>query len=368
MAETVNVSEGGGEAETGKVLRLAESLKKKTWLYKHFIDALVSGTWRDLPQEEIARLVEEKFFSFEPLTPLTEDQEDILKRYAMENLTNKANAGRLRPLLGEVYLSDYDWGPFKMLFGSGPGQKPKEPSRRLSVADKLNLFSDPDFFVRARYTDEHGGGGDLKGYGNRNITEYAYSRELMERLIAERGKAVVLDIGSGMGLALDDLKKEYGDKVETHGFSAEEEPAMFPADYQHYGLAERMPKEFAGKFDLIFSNMAFRYFVFQNIALGNVVRALRVGGTAELHFGYGSGPGSGWGDPVSGKKVYGDYFLKETGQEHHYEAMKILVAREIERLQDLTVRGLIDRETNLDFDRQNAGVLIITKLKEFDYT
>ena len=157
-----------------------------------------------------------------------------------------------------------------------------------------------------------------------------------------------------MGKALQDIK-ELDPNIETHGITMEPEPAMFNADYFHYIVAERMPLSFRGKFHLIVSNMAFRYFLFQNIALLNVVKALAGGGYADLHFSYESSHGT----PSSE-----EYFLKIVpGVRSSYEAMKILMRKTMVELEGLQEAGKLKIIPSSNFYEQNMqGGIKIEKL------
>ena len=242
--------------------------------------------------------------------------------------------------------------------------------RKLSLEDKIKLFLNPEFWIHATLHETGPTGNKSIGHfvqGNRGIEEYGLqpqSQDFLRSIIEKNGVARVLDIGSGMGLALHDLKKIYGDGIETHGLSLEQEVTMFTVDNQHYGLAERGSKEFERKFDFIISNVAFRNFLFQDIALGNVVRMLRMGGMADIHFSY----DNFYGDLIPGEESYSNYFTNQGLPARHYKAMKILVAKEVDILEHLHSRGLIDFRPGSHFYKKgNQGCIRMTKIEDFDY-
>ncbi len=369
----------GGQEPTGAQETAAEidweKIKQERWLYRNFFESLKTGVWRPTTDKEIEQMVEEKLFAGESITPLSEEEESLLKLSAADNLCTLANNKQLRLLLGDVYYEDEgeNRGNYSRynLYLANEKNRDISKLRKLSLEDKVKLLLNQEvlLFVKLHESSPNGGKSvtSLIAYGNRSIQDYglhADSGSFLRNLIEKNGIARVLDIGSGMGLALHNLKKIYGDRIDTYGFSLEQEMAMFPIDHQHYGSAERFPKEFSGKFDFIFSNMAFRYFLFQNIALGNVVRALRSGGMAEIHFSYGDFSGQ----LGSNREIYLKYFVNQGLPPDHYDAMKTLVEKEITKLEHLHDRGLIDFRPSDNFSKQeNQGTIRITKREDFDY-
>ena len=161
-----------------------------------------------------------------------------------------------------------------------------------------------------------------------------------------------------MGTAMEDMKKIDPD-LETHGITQEQEPAMFEADFFHYLSAERMPADFRNKFHFINSQISFRYFLFQHIALRNTVLALAKGGFARLGFSF---------ERMHTTPEVDAYFQRLVpGAKSGYDAMKVLTGREMAKLDKLQQAGKLRYTTSEHFkDRGNQGYLEIEKLEDFD--
>ena len=59
---------------------------------------------------------------------------------------------------------------------------------------------------------------------------------------------------------------------------------MWPGIEHVFVPMERLPERFRESFDIMVSNMAWRYFVYPDIALKNLLQALSVGGWANIVF------------------------------------------------------------------------------------
>jgi len=206
----------------------------------------------------------------------------------------------------------------------------------------------------------HWGNRDLVGKDDQYFGATAEFTDLLASLRSKTGvdKLAILDIGCGMGKALQDMK-EIDSNLETHGIMQEQEPAMFNADFFHYINAERFPADFRNKFHFINSQIAFRYFSFQNIALRNVLLSLAKGGFARLGFSFEAK------DDAEGIKRY--LMQLAPGAESNYEAMKVLAGKEIAKLDVLQQAGKVRYETSEHFKAcGNQGYLGIEKLSEWD--
>ncbi len=330
-------------------------------MYSHFVAGLRSGKFSKLSPAEIQETAMKNHFSFTPLIPLTSQEESLLVEITVKDLNSILNNKNLEDLCGQVF---YDGESFYINGGEKNNPYTKTKPWLLSTDEKLKLLLDPKIWHKKRlYTP--GLSNCLTIYGNRDLLRpdgYFNSksefRELLEKIRQKAGvsKLIILDIGCGMGKALQDMK-ELDSNIETHGITMEPEPAMFKADYFHYMVAERMPLEFLGKFHLIVSNMAFRYFLFQNIALMNVVKSMANGGYAEIHFSF---------EASRGTLASREYFLRKVpGAESNYQAMKTLVRETMAELETLQNDGKIKITPSSNFYHQAMqGGLIIEKISD----
>lgn len=342
---------------------MVEVQTEKPFMYSHFVEGILSGKLHRLSANEIEKIITRNHFGFTPLTSLKKEEEQLLLVLAKQCLHQSLNHENLASLCGPVF---YDGETF-YLDGSEKMYLFRKITDReaylLLPEEKRKLFFDPSVWHRKRL-QMPGVNTGLTRYGNRNLVTggdgyFANEnefRKLINKIKRQSGKErlVVLDIGCGMGKALQDMKDFYPE-LETHGVTMEPEPAMFRADYFHYIAAERMPAEFEGKFHLITSNMAFRYFLFQHIALLNVVKALANGGHAELHFSY---------DRVAELPGSRSYFLEQVpGSQSNYDAMKVLVKRTVTELENLQKKGKIKIITSSNFYEQHMqGGITIEKI------
>lgn len=178
-----------------------------------------------------------KMFSHEPLLGITKEEKDLLKTIARSKIGMHLN-GQSK----------------KRLVGAGAERQ------------------------RAMIRENE------KGIQGSRDASAAYGKEIFRKidgLIGKFGKINCLDVGAGQGHTLQEIKKRYGNKVETHSVSYEDEPTH--ADLQHVFDAAFFPKEFRGKFHLALSHIAIRYMPAPNYVIENVFRSLVPGGKAKLH-------------------------------------------------------------------------------------
>ncbi|OGN07318.1 MAG: hypothetical protein A3B86_01010 [Candidatus Yanofskybacteria bacterium RIFCSPHIGHO2_02_FULL_38_22b] len=339
-----------------------QNSKEERFVYSHFIDGIMSGKFLTLSPTEIKQIAMKNHFGFVSLTPLNEREEQLLLVLVVKKLNDRLNHENLEGLCGQVF---YDGETFYINGGEKDWKnwsRRKEAPYPLSPKQKVELLFNPNIWHKKRLVMPRFGNG-LTRYGNRDLLgSDAYFgdekgfRGLLEKLRQRTRvtKLVVLDTGCGMGKALQDMK-ELDPDIETHGITMEPEPAMFNADHFHYIVAERMPLEFEGKFHLIVSNMAFRYFLFQHKALLNVVKALANGGYADLHFSF---------DRIDSSPESRAYFSEQVpGANSNYEAMKVLVRKVMADLEVLQEAGKINIIPSSNFYRQSMqGGLIIEKV------
>lgn len=343
-----------------------EKWKEKRFMYRHFIDGLISGNFKPLADSEIEATANQCYFSFEPLLNLKPEQEKLLKQYSLSCLKDVLNRNNeFRFLCKKIYYSDDIYPNSKVLFDKKTKIDAENRGKKIkpfNLQDKPQIF-EPSFWFSARYSTENYEA-PMTYYGNRMLKDYGLPekewQELLSKVRAQtnKEKLAILDIGCGAGMALEDMKN-LDSNIETHGLTMEQEPAMFEADQFHYHLAERIPASFKNKFDIILSNMSFRYYLFPNIALRNVILSLSKGGYAKIHFGY---------DRVPEKEPFASYFKKlEPETQSIYEAMKNIISNELKILESLQEKGKIQFSVSSNFYKQNyQGGLYITKLADVE--
>lgn len=215
-----------------------------------------------------------KMFGFDPLTSLTAAECSLLRSYARLSV-HSTTTGHIK------YAS-------MLLSGQGRGIVGfRGKSHRMRRQTIRKLYSEGKRFdnTQIRYTEGSGTIEGTLGYGCRGLKRYDFdvlggAREAYQR----KGSQIrVLDVGSMTGKMLAELKSKMGDKVETHALSPDDVPKQ-KVDAYHMLVAEYMPMEFRGKFDVIVSNRSLEYSLFPNIALQNIAQSLAPGGKAYLQW------------------------------------------------------------------------------------
>ena len=169
--------------------------------------------------------------------------------------------------------------------------------KALTLEEKIRFFNDPKFFKSTQYYNwnpeflEAGitgfGSGSRQLTGEEEGGYYHSSEEFLEeakKVRQQTGKSVLraLDVGGNFGFALKDMK-DLDPNIETFNMTIDEYPSLF-GDHIVRHPAEMMPKEFEETMDLINSQVAFRYFLYSDIALRNIIKALSVGGVAKIAY------------------------------------------------------------------------------------
>lgn len=287
-----------------------------TVLLGKFWSNIASGKHRNLTEIEAIDL-SKHYFEHEPMLVLYPEEEQSLKRELSDKLQIHLNDGlvalcknpivhvpkgdkndflrRFDPhFLHSLGESDYflaeSYARYAMQIGYVP----------LTNREKVTLFSDPTVFEEAKFTRDRLQRGTI-GYGSRPFflrpgeSCYGFEREefrqIVEEIIAKKGNSLlkVADIGGNTGLACYEIKHDYPN-FEFTNVTITEEPAMWPGINHEYIPAERLPAKWYESFDIIVSNMAWRYFMYPDLALKNLLLALNVGGYANLDYRADSSP------------------------------------------------------------------------------
>lgn len=122
------------------------------------------------------------------------------------------------------------------------------------------------------------------------------------------GDVKILDIGGGNGTALRDAKRR--DRNISTTLQALHIEAGMDNEMEDVIIcpAEMLPESAFESYDLVISNIAFRYFSYPDIALLNAIKALSIGGEAYIEFGY-DRSGTDWEELKSRLNYLYDIFL-----------------------------------------------------------
>lgn len=262
-------------------------------LLAHFWNAIKTGRFERVPEEQIDLFIETICLEGEPLTPVSSNDREVIKRNLHCDLASRLN----NDVLSEIAVnkvkfykegdekSPAPWAPcFEVCPPPDKGIKPKI---------KIRLVSDPfiwgDGKIHYRNIITHLCYGGQRYLTNAHSKDnYGFSEkfflEVVDKARASTGKERIsmLDIYGNMGRALYEAK-ELSDCIETHNMGVHPEPARFKTDYLYLRPAEWMPLSFKERVDLIVSQiLVWRYFAAPDIVMDNCVQALSVGGYAYL--------------------------------------------------------------------------------------
>lgn len=221
-----------------------------------------------------------KMFGFKPLTPLSQAELSILKRFVkarVHDFISVTNKAALQLLSGEKRVQKY-------LFDERILPEKKSASQQLV----REMFSKGAEYKRP-VVDNYIGESYALGYTSRGLRDYKKVHgidvlKLAEEMQQAKGKPIrVLDVGSATAKMLSELKGAMGNKVETHALSLEDEPRE-KVDCYHMLSAEYLPKAFRRRFDLILSYRALEYGIFPQIGLRNIAESLAQGGKAFVQW------------------------------------------------------------------------------------
>lgn len=276
-------------------------------LQHDFFTAMVQGK-RLIPTARQIDAAVRTHFAYEPLVPLTSEQEKHLREDMREQYKHIIASNEWEGLTGDVFLDMQAGKPILLM-----GEKGQESARNghlpISAGEKERLITDPDFYVNGRYSDGHITS-SLCGWGTRHLCDeqgtmfklsngtedydtYGYKiadfLAMLSQVRRTQGKTDQdklngLDIGGSNGLGAHDAE-DLDQNLDVTNITADPALGVWPLRGGHRILqAERLPKEFSEQFDIVFSHLAFRYMRYRGLALENVIRALRKGGILSIHF------------------------------------------------------------------------------------
>lgn len=312
----------------------------------HFWESVASGPFRGVSLEETDGLISRHFFASDPLTPLTVEEEQILRAELHRRLFHLLNRPVLRVLSQDpvVYIPPNSEGPDKLtqrLLGEWAYKLAVLEDRplflvqqtavtaiesgraALSTEQKLKIYSDPEVWEVARVSVDPETLWRTLSWGSRHFfsesgeDSYGVSKDEFDAIVRKvksrtnRENLRFCDLGGYTGLACREVKDIYPN-FEVTNITVTEEPAMWPGINHIFVPAERMPKDFYEKFDIIFSNMSWMYFALPDIALANALQALSVGGYADIEY---SGGKSDLDLEMIGRRLKGGMNLLEKLEE-----------------------------------------------------
>lgn len=291
-------------------------------LFEGYFDEVRNRVFRPRTSEDVAQLVALEL-SAPPLTALTDEEFKKLERYLEADASFQADHGlnAIYRVLAErpVYFIDEELAQkinIKIIRPTLLDSTSSVPSHLESIQalkdlqivplnpeGLVSLISNPTIIDNLRYIGEEGGRPRdtvLIGPGSRSLyhkrhpgsslrDDYGYkSPEAFKEKLARVKKRMskkslrILDIGGNTGRALLDAK-DIDPSLVTMNMTLSSEAAI-AGDVVVRRPAEYMPAVFEEKVDIIESNVAFRYFLYPDIALRNAIKALAVGGETNIHF------------------------------------------------------------------------------------
>ncbi|MBI2596448.1 class I SAM-dependent methyltransferase [Candidatus Daviesbacteria bacterium] len=295
--------------------------------FREFYGNIFNGELVFLNNTQLKNIVS-NFFNTHPLIALTKNQEALLKTDLFQKFSLYYSTdyyGTWPTFAGDcLYLPPGEYAeivrsyhsfadqPFMITgdkaweIGSAHGLELMTPS------DKFNLFTDPKIWTEMQYIEFSGNGGyttdHALGNGTRNLCDKSYEGypdsygftktsflEILKRIRKSQKKEATdnlkgLDIGGSNGLGAYDAE-QLDPNLDVTNITIHPEPGVWPLRGGHmFCLGERLPKDFSEKFDLILSNMAFRYFRYPHIGLKNALYALAPGGVIHISFAFNQSP------------------------------------------------------------------------------
>lgn len=280
------------------VLIKADKARRQSPLYTPFIDAIVeretidSGRLAKMEEEMVQNVI-----TTPSIVEPTAKEKAVLVGVWRRSLHRKLNDPDLRALTSPLYVCKEDGG---WLFSKNStlgmhGEK----GVRMTIEDKLEFFLNREIYSNAQYwqASRHmTSTGRLESWGYRDLHDYDRMSpktmgKIIKRIRQNGGRLqpqplVVLDIGSGPGIALTQSRDKVDPHLQLFGLTAEMEPAALPGIEYITAPAELLPRKLLNSCDLIFSNRSFEYFAFPELALRAALLALAPSGEAHINYSY----------------------------------------------------------------------------------
>jgi len=274
--------------------------------YEKLFKGIKDNKWYPYNTKDINDFLDTHHFSGEPLLPLVPKDEKRLRSYLFRTMKGVVSEYRfkdycLNPLVklerGTKKFGTLlkDW-PYVANLNIGDDTKKKQLQNfidwngvvPMTPDEKIDFLKNPSLYGEHRYIKSGGGESDFCRQGYRSIEEYdGLSKGRFIKLLKKAQKSTgkknirILDIGGGIGQALQDIKR-IDENVFTINMTIDPESSLFASDRTIIGSAERFPADLLNSVDLVITNMAFRYFPFADLAVRNIIHSLSLGGMADV--------------------------------------------------------------------------------------
>lgn len=282
-----------------------EFIVPQTRIFKYFWDGIAGREYQLPTKDELKTLFDQELEkNSPPMQELTAEEYSTVYNNSLDQFS-QCTTGESRVEIIEAFANTdqiyYTQFERRIEFIFAPS---KEIIRKLASnsqlkvmgrAKALEIISTPEGWNSAYVMigDERGGGfgHNLPMQGMRTLDGYGISHEQLAKSFAgirqRTGQAElnVLDIGGGMGVALDEIKS-LDPNARTINLTVDLEPIMYPVDELVLCPAELLPRRLEESADYIVSRTAFRYFNYPDLALRNAVMALSIGGEADILYSF----------------------------------------------------------------------------------
>ncbi|MFA5871034.1 MAG: hypothetical protein WC842_04095 [Candidatus Paceibacterota bacterium] len=264
--------------------------------------------------KEINKIIDQRYFGFSSLVSLTDKEESFLRKTMVDQLKFmfvKSDFSKL--LRTSCYINKEQKDVYKRGAQGLNLSDDKKIFHVMSAEEKLIFLNNPTNLSAVWHEDYCSSPFGVMGYRNFNCYKICknFAKVVHEIKSADNKKERlrIMDLGGGVGLALNDIKKMHPELI-TYNATRDEEYSHYPTDFHVVAFAERMPLALKGMIDIIFSNMATRYFAYTDLVIKGCVEMLAKGGVMDVFFSSESSDNYSERDVVRRMKKAHD-FLKE---------------------------------------------------------